>query len=205
MRPRPFLRAALVAGVALAPVAARAQEPPPAPAGSPPAPFKPSTEDGSPDVWIFSGELGDTHETFSGTLVAGKGEAEFELKLGDGATCDGSQLSGEVGLVRLPEITCSDNRSMRALFVPQGGRALKVFGHVGDERFKADAHLLGTEAPPERKQTAEPTVPALQGRPLSPAPQPPGQAPAQGQPTPGKGQPTPEQPGSATPQPLQRP
>lgn len=135
------------------------------PLGAAPAPFKPSADQGSPDVWIFSGELNDSHETYSGTLVANKGEAQFELKLGDGATCDGDDLSGEVGLVRLAEITCSDKRTMRALFVPQNGRDLKVFGHVGDERFRADAHLLGTEPPPEAKQTAEPTVPALQGRP----------------------------------------
>lgn len=162
--------AGLFALAAAAPPSAFAQDAaPPTDAapltGAAPGPFKPSAADTSPDVWIFSGELNDSHETYSGTLVASKGEAQFELKLGDGATCDGDDLSGEVGLVRLAEITCSDKRTMRALFVPQNGRDLKVFGHVGDERFRADAHLLGTEPPPEPKQTAEPTVPALQGRP----------------------------------------
>jgi hypothetical protein len=137
------------------------------PTVQPPGIFKPDAtrEGASPDVWIFSGALQGSHEEFSGTLVADKGEAQFELKLGAGATCDGSSFDGEVGLVRLNEITCSDDRPMRALFVPQGGRELKVFGHVGDERFVASAHLLGEDPPPEKKQTAEPTAPALQDRP----------------------------------------
>ena len=137
--------------------------------GKPPGSFKPEADESQPDVWIFSGELQNSRETFSGTLVAAKGEAQFELKLAGGATCDGSDLSGDVGLVRLSEITCSDDRTMRALFVPQGGQELKVFGHVGDDRFAASAHLLGTEPVPEKKQTAEPTAPALQGRPGEPA------------------------------------
>jgi len=143
-------------------------------AGAPPiapqpsAPFKPDESERQPDVWIFSGELQNSHEGFSGTLVASKGQAEFELKLAGGATCDGSELVGEVGLVRLSEITCSDDRTMRALFVPQGGHELKVFGHVGDERFLASAHLLGTEPAPDKPQTAEPTAPALQHRPGDP-------------------------------------
>ena len=136
--------------------------------GKAPGPFKPTTEDAQPDVWIFSGELQNTRETYSGTLVASKDEAQFELKLAGGATCDGSKITGDVGLVRLSEITCSDDRVMRALFVPQGGRELKVFGHVGDERFMANAHLLGTEPVPEPKQTTEPTAPALRGRPGDP-------------------------------------
>ena len=138
--------------------------------GKPPGSFKPEADDGQPDVWIFSGELQSSRETFSGTLVASKGEAQFELKLSNGATCDGSNLSGDVGLVRLSEIKCSDDRTMRALFVPQGGQELKVFGHVGEERFAASAHLLGTEPLPDKKQTAEPTAPALQGRPGEAAP-----------------------------------
>ncbi len=137
-----------------------------------PAPFKPDGEEAQPDVWIFSGELGNSRETFSGTLVAGKAGAQFELKLAGGATCDGSNISGDVGLVRLGEITCSDDRVMRALFVPQGGQELKVFGHVADERFTASAHLLGTEAVPDKKQTAEPTVPKLQGAPDASPPKP---------------------------------
>lgn len=143
-----------------------------------PGAFKPDadTNDGAaPDIWIFSGSLQGTHEGFSGTLVAGKGEVQFEMKLASGTTCDGKDLSGDVGLVRLKEITCSDDRVMKALFVPQGGQALKVFGHVGDERFMTDAHLLGTEPVPEGKQTAEPTAPAVQGRPgAAPTPAPDG-------------------------------
>lgn len=138
-----------------------------------PGAFKPDvdTSDGTqPDIWIFSGSLQSSHEGFSGTLVAGKGEVQFEMKLAGGATCDGKDVSGDVGLVRLKEITCSDDRVMKALFVPQGGQALKVFGHVGDERFMTDARLLGTEPVPEGKQTAEPTAPALQGRPGTPPP-----------------------------------
>ena len=133
-----------------------------------PGAFKPDagTSDGAqPDIWIFSGSLQNSHESFSGTLVAGKGEVQFEMKLGGGTTCDGKDLSGEVGLVRLKEITCSDDRVMKALFVPQGGQELKVFGSVGNERFMTSAHLLGTEPVPEKKQTAEPTAPTSPGRP----------------------------------------
>ncbi len=141
---------------------------PPALPDQAPSAFKPNadTSDGaSDDVWIFSGSLQSTHESFSGTLVAGKGEVQFEMKLAGGTTCDGTNFSGEVGLVRLKEITCSDDRIMKALFVPQGGQELKVFGHVGDQRFMTSAHLLGTEPLPEKKQTAEPTAPALRARP----------------------------------------
>ena len=156
----------------------------PAAVGKPPGSFKPDADETQPDVWIFSGELQGSRETFSGTLVAQKGSAQFELKLAGGATCDGSDLSGDVGLVRLSEINCSDDRTMRALFVPQGGQELKVFGHVGDERFTASAHLLGTEPLPERKQTAEPTAPALQGRPGEPGPRgPAGRSPGAGAPS----------------------
>lgn len=174
-----FTLAALVAGLAspLPWSSARAQQahepaaPDAAPAlpGTAPEAFKPApdTGDSNPDVWIFSGTLPSSHETFSGTLVASKGTAQFEMKLASGATCDGKDVSGEPGLVRLNEITCSDDRTMKALFVPQGGQELKVFGHVGDERFVTSAHLLGTEPVPEKKQTAEPTAPALQGRPGS--------------------------------------
>ena len=137
-----------------------------------PGAFKPEADTSGgaqPDVWIFSGSLQDSHENFSGTLVASKGEVQFEMKLAGGSTCDGKDLSGEVGLVRLKEITCSDDRVMKALFVPQGGRELKVFGHVGDERFMTSAHLLGSEPVPEKKQTAEPTAPALQGPDAAPS------------------------------------
>lgn len=133
-----------------------------------PGAFKPdadTSQGAQPDIWIFSGTLQNSHEGFSATLVASKGEVQFEMKLAGGTTCDGKDLSGEVGLVRLKEITCSDDRVMKALFVPQGGQELKVFGHVGDERFMTSAHLLGSEPVPEKKQTAEPTAPALQGRP----------------------------------------
>ena len=131
-----------------------------------------ASEAAQPDVWIFSGALQDSHETFSGTLVASKGEAQFEMKLASGATCDGSDLSGSVGLVRLKEITCSDDRVLKALFVPQGGQQLKVFGHVGDERFVTSANLLGTEVVPDKKQTAEPTAPALKDVPGGGTPSP---------------------------------
>ncbi len=124
---------------------------------APPEPFKPDAEPASAtDTWIFSGELQGSREQFSGTLVTSRTETQFELKLAGGATCDGGDLSGEVGLVRLSEITCSDDRTMRALFVPQGGKELRVFGHVGGERFVTSAHLLGTEAIPDPKQTAAP-------------------------------------------------
>ena len=143
--------------------------------GAAPAPFKPdasapppSTE---PDTWIFSGALQSSHESFSGTLVTSKTETQFELKLAGGATCTGGDLRGEVGLVRLSEITCSDDRTMRALFVPQGGDALRVFGHVGEEKFSTSAHLLGTEAIPEKKQTTAPRAP--DGSPPVPAGPPP--------------------------------
>ncbi len=171
-------RAALAAVLALVSPAVAQQAPdpsapsadPPAALGAAPAPFKPEAAEAQPDVWIFSGELQNRHESFSGTLVAGTGDkgvgtAQFELKLAGGATCDGSDVSGEVGLVRLSEITCSDDRVMRALFVPQGGEVLKVFGHVGDERFVSSAHLLGTEPVPDKKQTAQPTAPQIQGAP----------------------------------------
>lgn len=142
----------------------------------PPGTFKPETPAETPDVWIFSGELQGSREPFSGTLVASNGKAQFELKLASGATCDGSNLSGEVGLVRLSEITCSDDRPMKALFVPQGGKELKVFGSVGDERFTTSAHLLGTEAVPDKPQTAEPKGPL--GQPPAPPPAQPSPSPA---------------------------
>lgn len=148
----------------------------PVPPAAPPKPA-PSKAPEGPDTWIFSGALQASHETFSATLVAEKGESQFEMKLAGGATCEGGKLKGEVGLVRLPEITCSDDRPMRALFVPQKGDVLRVFGHVGDDRFMAEAHLLGTEAPPEPKQTAQPKGPLG----LPPAP-PNGPPPAPGSP-----------------------
>ena len=112
-----------------------------------------------PDTWIFSGMLQESRETFSGTLVTGRMDTQFELKLANGATCDGGELTPSTGLVRLSEITCSDDRVLKALFVPQGGEALKVFGHVGEERFVAVAHLLGIEPPADKPQTAEPHAP----------------------------------------------
>lgn len=158
-----LMRAPLSALAGLLLVAsAQAQAPAPAPApkdAAAKAAPQEATKDDSPDTWIFAGTLSGSRETFSGTLVARKDEAEFELKLGGGATCDGGQLKGDIGLVRLPEITCTDDRKMRALFVPQGGKSLKVFGHVGDDRFMAEAHLLGTEPVPEPKQTMQPKGP----------------------------------------------
>lgn len=162
-----LMRASLsvLAGLLLV-ASAQGQTPSPAPAPketaakeAPQDPGKDAGKEDSGDTWIFAGTLSGSRETFSGTLVARKDEAEFELKLGGGATCDGGQLKGDIGLVRLPEITCTDDRKMRALFVPQGGKSLKVFGHVGDDRFMAEAHLLGTEAVPEPKQTMQPKGP----------------------------------------------
>ena len=153
-------RAALLLASALIAGSAFAQDAPaPAFPDKPPQPFKPDDTPPTPDTWIFTGVLAGSHQGYSGTLVASKDESEFEMKFTNGATCDGGQLKGEVGLVRLPEITCSDDRPLRALFVPQAGNVLKVFGHVGEERFSAEAHLLGTEAIPEPKQTAQPKGP----------------------------------------------
>ena len=176
------IAAVLVLGWAGLAFAQRAPEAQHQPDSAPPLPdkapgaFKPDADAGEsaqPDVWIFSGALQNSHETFSGTLVANKGEAQFEVKLANGATCDGSDLSGSVGLVRLKEITCSDDRVLKALFVPQGGQQLKVFGHIGDDRFVTSAHLLGTEPVPDKKQTAEPTAPALRNAPGGPSSPPP--------------------------------
>lgn len=193
--PRLLLLAVLAASV---PAAAQdAPEPGPGPAPDarapmlsdpPPGAFKADpgtpTNDPKSDVWIFSGTLQDTRETYSGTLVAdAKGESQFELKLENGATCAGGDLEGELGLVRMSEIACSDGRPMRALFVPQGGRELKVFGHVGKKRFATNAHLLGTEAPPEPKQTAQPKGPL--GRPPEAPPGLPTPVPAPKAPPPG--------------------
>lgn len=166
---------ALALGLGLAPAraehAAPAVAPAVAPPDAPPAPLK-LEDDITPDMWIFSGILPGNHEPYSGTLVSGKADTQFEMKLAGDTTCDSSELKGGVGLVRLSEIACSDGRSMRALFVPQGGQSLKVFGHVGDERFVSAAHLLGTEPVPEQKQTAEPTVPQVLPTPPRPDPHP---------------------------------
>lgn len=147
-----------------------------------PAPFAPDPSQAPPsgdtDTWIFSGVLGGSRETFSGTLVTSRSDTQFELRLAGGATCDGDDLLPGTGLVRLGEITCSDERVMRALFVPQGGEALKVFGHVGDERFVTMAHLLGTEPVPEKKQTTAPKAPSVDPQPGPDAPKPPAAAPS---------------------------
>ena len=129
------------------------------------------TKADEPDTWIFSGSLQDSRETFSGTMVTGKTGTQFELRLANGATCDGGDLTPGTGLVRMSDITCSDDRVLKALFVPQGGEALKVFGHVGEERFVTVAHLLGSEPPAEKPQTAEPHAPP------APTPEPPPSAP----------------------------
>ena len=151
--------AAVVLALAIPPAAGqdRVAAPPAQPQGSA-APESPS------DTWIFSGVLEDGGEVYSGTLITGKSETAFELKLADGASCDGDTLNPSMGLVRLPEITCTDNRTMRALFVPQGHETLKVFGHVGEARFTTVAHLLGTQAIPEPKQTTAPHAPPVEPR-----------------------------------------
>lgn len=177
------MRAALLLATAMAATSPALAQDAPSPSlpDKPPGQFKPDesaapppTDAATPDTWIFSGTLKGSTESFSGTLVATKDGSQFEMKLGGGATCDGGELKGEVGLVRLPEITCTDDRKMRALFVPQGGQTLKVFGHVGEARFATEAHLLGTEALPEPKQTAQPKgplglPPPAQGGPPAPA------------------------------------
>ena len=161
------LAAALVLAAATASAQAVAQQAAPDVAQSGGAPASPEAQgDGVPasgdtasgDTWIFSGVLGASKETFSGTLITGKDTA-FEMKLSGGATCDGDDLQPSIGLVGLSEIACSDGRKMHALFVPQGGETLQVFGHVGDERFKSVAHLLGTQPIPESQQTTEPQAP----------------------------------------------
>ena len=178
-----MMRAALLVSAALAIASPAVAQDAPSPSlpTKPPGQFKPDesavtppVDPATPDTWIFSGKLKGTAESFSGTLVATKEGSQFELKLGGGATCDGGELKGEIGLVRLPEITCTDDRKMRALFVPQGGQTLKVFGHVGEAGFATEAHLLGTEALPEQKQTAQPKgplglPPPGQGGPPAPA------------------------------------
>ena len=163
------LRAAGLAGLlALAACPAQAQ-----PAAAAPAPASPAAVAPEPDsdTWIFSGMLEETKETFSGTLITGKADTQFELKLAGGATCDGGDLKPSMGLVRLSEIACSDGRSMRALFVPQARQTLKVFGHVGDARFATIAHLLGTQPlpraeadhrPRRRRHPSPPTAPPAQ-------------------------------------------
>ena len=125
------------------------------------------------DTWIFSGVLQDAGETFSGTLITGKSDTQFELKLAGGATCDGADLKPSLGLVKLDEIECSDGRHMRALFVPQPRQTLKVFGHIGDARFSTVAHILGTQPIPEPEQTTAPHAPVpLPDEPPAPAPGP---------------------------------
>ena len=152
-------------------------------ASQPPTSFSPDPASSGgqkadePDTWIFSGVLQDTRETFSGTLVTGKMDTQFELKLASGASCDGGELTPSTGLVRLSEITCSDGRVLKALFVPQGGEALRVFGHVGEERFVSVAHLLGSEPMTEKPQSAAPHAP--------PSPPVPGERPKPQRPAPG--------------------
>jgi hypothetical protein len=161
------IRSSLVAALALLATAASAQQAPPpglpgappvAPAAAAPAPA-PDAFTGDTDTWIFSGVLQDSTESFSGTLITGKSDTQFELKLADGATCDGADLKPSPGLVRLSEIQCTDGRPMRALFVPQPHQTLKVFGHVGDTRFSTVAHILGTQPIPEPQQTTAPRAP----------------------------------------------
>ena len=173
------IRAGLAGILALgAAAASAAQTPPPsklvAPATAPAVKPDAAPEATDSDTWIFSGILQDSSETFSGTLVTGKSDTQFELKLADGATCDGADLKPSLGMVKLDEIQCTDGRAMRALFVPQPRQTLRVFGHVGDARFAATAHILGTQPIPEPPQTTAPHAPM-------PAPdQPPGPAPAPG-------------------------
>ena len=156
----------LFAGVlAIIATAVAAETAPPSPIVAPPAGpavnpnAAPDTAAPDSDTWIFSGELEESRETFSGTLVTGKSDTQFELKLGGGATCDGANLKPSLGMVKLDEIQCTDGRAMRALFVPQPQQTLKVFGHIGDARFNTIAHILGTQPIPEPRQTTAPHAP----------------------------------------------
>ena len=119
---------------------------------------KPSAEPAVPDTWIFSGVL-DGGESYSGTLVVARSDTQFEMRLGGGASCDGGGLQPSLGLMRLTEIRCTDGRSLRTLFVPQPKQTLKVFGHVGEARFDAVAHLLGVEPPAEPAPSLAPHAP----------------------------------------------
>ncbi len=98
-------------------------------------------------VYIFSGALPKTNETFSGTLVDAAGGTQVELKLGRGATCEASRLDPDKGFLRLPESPCSDGRVLKALFVYQEGGVLRVYGTIGGDRFAAQAHVLPSDAP----------------------------------------------------------
>jgi hypothetical protein len=109
-------------------------------------------------VYIFSGVLTGSGETYSGTLVAAADGPEFELKLGKGATCDANKLDPDKGLLRLPETACSDGRKLKALFVYQPGGVLRVYGTVEDQRFSTEAHALPSDATeaPAAKSAAPP-------------------------------------------------
>ncbi len=165
----------LAGALALATAAASAQTAIPAKPLAATPDTSPDAPAGDSDTWIFSGTLQDSSETFSGTLVTGKSDTQFELKLAGGATCDGADLKPSLDMVRLDEIQCTDGRAMRALFVPQPHQTLKVFGHVGDARFSTVAHILGTQAIPEPKQTTAPHAPGPspdEPPPAAPAPGP---------------------------------
>ena len=143
-------RAFLAGLLALLPVPAFAAPPTPE-AGAPRSQDAAPAQDASPKdetlVYIFSGVLTGTGETYSGTLVARAEGPEFELKLAGGTTCDGSKLEPDKGLLRLPETPCSDGRPLKALFVYQAGDLLRVYGTIGGERFSTQAHALPSDAP----------------------------------------------------------
>lgn len=149
-------RLTLLAAFALLPALAFAA-PPGQPEASPPSPPAETPAGDEPLIYIFSGALAGSNETFSGTLVARNEGPELELKLGRGATCDGSKLEPDKGLLRLPATPCSDGRSLKALFVYQEGGLLRVYGTVGDERFSTQAHALPSDAPePATRKPASP-------------------------------------------------
>ncbi len=128
---------------------------------------KDATKDAGKDetlVYIFSGAI-TGGETYSGTLIAAPDGPQFELKLAKGATCDGSKLEPDKGLLRLPETPCSDGRPLKALFVYQEGGYLRVYGTIGGERFASLAHSLPSDAP-EAKAAPSKAPPAdLMGQP----------------------------------------
>ena len=129
--------AAILAGLAgvlaLGAIAASAaQTPPPpsklvAPATAPAVKPDAAPEATDSDTWIFSGILrGQQARRFPARSITGKSDTQFELKLADGATCDGADLKPSLGMVQASTRSqCTDGRAMRALFVPQPRQTLE--------------------------------------------------------------------------------
>ncbi len=173
-----LLLAAAAPAVAAPPTLAQAIAPAPpdhpAPSPKPDAPaFKP--EAAVPDTWIFSGLLDDGREPYSGTLLAGSDATEFEFRLGAGVSCAGGETAIGPGTVRLSNVPCSDDRTMRAVFVSRGDAELTVYGQIGERRFTTSAHRLDAADEPTRQApTPGTTSPAA----APPVASPPAAAPA---------------------------